>query len=102
MKTRLKDKVTFAEYDTAEIIKTKEDIIAFLEGAIAENDPEYLLKIIDDISRSKGMTQVARELGVTRQALYQSLTLDENPSFKTVFKLLDLWGLQVKFQPKGA
>jgi probable addiction module antidote protein len=102
MKTATKKKVTFAEYDTAEVIETKEDIIAFLEGAMVENDPEYLLKIIGDISRSKGMTQVARELGVTRKGLYKSLAPDGNPSFKTVFKLLDLLGLRVRLEPKSA
>ena len=102
MKTAVKKKVTFSKWDPAEIIETKETVIAFLECALEDYDPEYLLEIIGDICRSKGMTQIARELGVTRKGLYKSLAPDGNPSFKTVFKLLDLLGLRVKLEQKSA
>ena len=102
MKTAIKEKITFSEYDPAEYIEDKEDVIAFLEGAIAANDPEELLRTVGNITRSKGMTKIAKELGVTRKGLYKSLAPDGNPSFKTVFKLLDILGLQVKLEPKAA
>jgi len=51
-------------YDPAEYIETKEDVIAFLEGALEENDPEFLLETIGHIARSKGMAQVAKELNI--------------------------------------
>ncbi len=96
------EKITFAEYDPAEIINDKEDILVFLESAIAENDPEYLLRIIGAITRSQGMTQIAKELGIDRAGLYKSLAPDGNPSFKTVFKLLDILGFQLKMELKQA
>ena len=102
MKVTVKKKITFSDWDPAEIIEDKEDIIAFLEGAIAENDPEELLRTIGNITRSKGMTQIARELGVTRKGLYKSLAPDGNPSFKTVFRLLDILGLRIKLEEKSA
>ena len=55
------EKVTVADWDPAEVITTKEDVIAFLEGAIEENDPEFLLETIGQIARSKGMAQLAKE-----------------------------------------
>ena len=102
MKTIAKGKVTFSEYDPAEYIEDKEDIIAHLRVALEENDPDFLLRTIGDIARSKGMTQIARELGIDRKGLYKSLAPDGNPSFKTIFKLLDILGLQVRLEPKAA
>ncbi|MCL1993026.1 MAG: putative addiction module antidote protein [Spirochaetes bacterium] len=101
MKTATMEKVAFKKWDPAEIIETKETAIVFLQCALEENDPECLLKTVGDICRSKGMTQIARELGVTRKGLYKSLAPDGNPSFKTVFRLLDLLGLSIKLEPKG-
>ena len=100
--TKTREKITFSDWDPAEIIDTKEDVVAFLEVALEENDPDFLLRTIGHIARSKGMTQIARELGVTRKGLYKSLAPDGNPSFKTVFKLLDLLGLQMKLEKKSA
>ena len=102
MKATANEKITFKKYDPAEYINDKETVIAFLEGALGENDPEFLLKTMGDIARSKGMTKIAKELGLDRKGLYKSLAPDGNPSFKTVFKLLDILGLQIKLERKGA
>ena len=102
MKTNVKGKVTFAKYDSAEYINTKEDVIALLETAIEENDPDFLLSVIGDIARSKGMTKISKELNIDRKGLYKSLAPDGNPSFKTVFKLFDILGLRVRLEPKVA
>ena len=100
--TRTKEKITFSDWDPAEVIETKEDVIALLEVALEENDPDFLLSVIGDIARSKGMTQIAKELNLDRKGLYKSLAPDGNPSFKTVFKLIDLLGLRLKMELKTA
>ena len=102
MKAAVKEKVSFAKYDPADYIKTKEAVIAHLEVAVEENDPDFLLRTIGHIARSKGMTKLAKELGIDRVGLYKSLAPDGNPSFKTVFKLLDLLGLRLKLEEKSA
>ena len=93
-------KVTFAKWDPAEYIDTKEAVIAFLVGALEENDPDFLLRTMGDIARSKGMTQIAKEMNLSRKGLYKSLAPDGNPSFRTVFKLLDILGLRLKIEQK--
>ncbi|MCL2721862.1 MAG: putative addiction module antidote protein [Treponema sp.] len=90
------------KYYPAKIIETKEDAIIFLEEAIEENDPEFLLKTIGNIARSKGMTQLAKELNIDRVGLYKSFAPNGNPSFKTVFKLIDLLGLRIRLEQKSA
>jgi len=102
MGTIKEEKITFEDWELADDIETKEDVIGILEVALEENDPDFLLSVINDIAKSKGMTQIARELGVDRRGLYKSLAPDGNPSFKTVFKLLDLLGLRMKLEQKSA
>ena len=86
----------------ADHINTKEDVLNYLEAALEENDPDFLLEVIGDIARSKGMAQIAKDLNLARESLYRSLSHDGNPSFKTVFKLLDLLGLRVRLELKAA
>jgi probable addiction module antidote protein len=102
VKTDAMEKVTFAKFDPAEYINTKADVIALLEVVLEENDPDFLLRAIGNIARSKGMTQIAKELNIDRAGLYKSLAPDGNPSFKTVFKLLDLLGLHIRLEQKTA
>ena len=95
-------KPAFTDFDPAKYIKDKETVIAFLEEALAENDPDFLLRTVGHIARSRGMSELARELGLDRKGLYKALAPDGNPSFRTVFKLLDVLGLRVRLERKVA
>jgi len=101
MRTIANEKVTFEKWDSAEALTSKERVIAYLEVALEENDPDFLISALGDIARSKGMTQLARELNIDRKGLYKSLAPDGNPSFKTVFKLLDLMGMRLRLEQKS-
>jgi probable addiction module antidote protein len=90
------------EWDVAEILDTKEDVIACLEVALAEGNTQFLFETLGSLTRAKGMAQIARELGVTREGLYKSLSPDGHPSFETVFKLMDILGLRLKMELKSA
>jgi probable addiction module antidote protein len=90
------------KWDPAEFIDTKEDVIAHLDVALEDGDMEFLLKTVGHIARSEGMAQIARELGVTREGLYKSLSPAGNPSFETVLKLLDILGFRLKLEKKSA
>ena len=98
------EKLTVSDWDLAEEIETKEDVIGTLEAvielAMQENDPEFLFKAIGDIARSKGMAQIARELNLDRSSLYKSLSPSGNPSFTTIVKVLDNLGFQLSVKQK--
>ena len=100
MDTETMEKTTFEKWDLADDIETREDVIGILEAALEENDPEFLFKVIGDIARSKGMAQIARELNLNRESLYRSLSQDGNPSFVTIFKVLDNLGFQLSIRQK--
>ena len=86
----------------AEFIDTKEDVIAHLSVALEENDLDFLLSILNALARSKGMAQIAAELGVTREGLYKSLSPGSNPTFSTVMKTLDTLGFKLNIGLKKA
>ena len=96
------EKIKTSKWDPSEIIETKEDVIAFLEEALEENDPEFLFKTIGYIARSKGMAQIARELNLNREGLYTALSPQGNPSFVTVSRVLDNLGFSLSIKLKKA
>jgi probable addiction module antidote protein len=87
-------------WDIADHINTKEDVTAYLEAALEENDTSLLFAVLGDIARSKGMAQIAKDLNLARESLYRSLAQDGNPSFNTVVKVLDNLGYQLSVRQK--
>ncbi|MDR2900262.1 MAG: putative addiction module antidote protein [Treponema sp.] len=94
------EKITVSDWDLADEIETREDVIGILEAALEENDIEFLFKVIGDIARSKGMALIARELNLNRESLYRSLSQEGNPSFGTIVKVLDNLGFQLSVKQK--
>jgi probable addiction module antidote protein len=90
------------EWDMADNINTKDEVYAYLQSAIEENNTETLFDVIGAIARSKGMMMIAKELGLSRESLYKSLSPDGNPSFSTVLKVLDLLGYRMQIIQKSA
>ena len=91
-----------SKWDMAEFIETREDVIAHLRLALEENDVDFLLSVLNALARSKGMAQVAADLGVSREGLYKSLAPGSNPAFGTVIKTLDNLGFKLNIELKAA
>jgi probable addiction module antidote protein len=96
------EKITVSDFDAAEYIRTKADVVAYLEAALEENDPKLLLAVIGDIARSEGMARLAQELNLDRKGLYKALSPEGNPSFITVAKVLDKLGFRLNIERKSA
>lgn len=84
-----------APYDAAEFLETDEDIVAYLNAALDDGDPALVPAALGDIARACGMTQLARETGVTRDGLYKALSPTGNPSFATVQKVVKALGYKL-------
>ena len=91
-----------SKWDMAEFIDTREDVIAHLSVALEENDIDFLLSIINALARSKGMAQIALDLGVSREGLYKTLSPGSNPAFGTIIKTLDSLGFKLSVELKQA
>lgn len=83
-------------WDAAEHLETKEDIAAYLEAALEDGDPAVIVAALDDIARSKGMTQITHETELGRESLYKALAIEGNPEFATVLKVLKALGLRLQ------
>ncbi|MDD5037124.1 MAG: putative addiction module antidote protein [Methylococcaceae bacterium] len=90
---------TFTRYDSAEYLKTEADIAAYFEAALelaqAEDDPAFLLKAVGVIARTRNMSQLAKDIGISREGLYKALSSEGNPSFFTVMKMVKALGLHL-------
>lgn len=87
-------------WDAAEHLKTKEDMAAYLEAALEENDSALIAAALGDIARAKGMTYIAKETGLGRESLYKTLSPEGNPEFSTILKIVNALGLKLYAGPK--
>ena len=82
-------------WDSAEHLRTEEDIAAYLDAVLEENDPALVTHALGVIARAKGMSQIARETGLGRESLYKALSSEGHPEFTTVLKVIKALGLQL-------
>jgi probable addiction module antidote protein len=86
---------TTTRWDAADSLGTLEDVAAYLEAAIEDGDPRMIAAALGDIARAKGMSQIARETGLSRESLYRALSENGNPEFGTVIKVIRALGLKL-------
>jgi probable addiction module antidote protein len=91
------EKTETTPYDVADHLRTPEEMAAYLEACMeeADGDAAFIAKALGDIARAKGMTQVARDTGLSRESLYKSLSGECVPSFDTVIKVIRALGLKL-------
>lgn len=87
-------------YDVAEQLRTPEEMAAYLDAWLtdAPDDAAGIARALGDIARAKGMTQVARDSGLSRESLYKALSENGNPSFATVLKVAKALGVRLHAQ----
>ncbi len=90
-------KTTTSRYDVAEHLRTSEEMAAYLEACLeeADGDATFIAKALGDIARAKGMSQVARDAGLSRESLYKALSGDRAPGFDTILKVMGALGLKL-------
>jgi probable addiction module antidote protein len=88
------------KWDTAEHLKTDEDMAAHLEACLEEagDDAAFIAKALGNIARAKGMTQLSKDTGLGRESLYKALSGEGNPSFATILKVTHALGLKFHVQ----
>jgi probable addiction module antidote protein len=87
-------------FDVADYLRTPEDIAAYLDAWLKEapDDATGIARALGDIARAKGMGQVAREAGVSRESLYRALSTKGNPTLATVLKVTKALGVKLHVQ----
>lgn len=90
-----------APFDAADYLDTPEDIAFYLEAVLEDGDPALIAAALGDVARSKGMSAVSRQAGVTREALYKALSENGDPKLSTLIGVLKALGLQLAVRPEN-
>jgi len=90
-------KTLTTRYDVAEHLRTPDEMSAYLEACLeeADGDAAFIAKALGDIAKAKGMSQIAKDTGLSRESLYKALSGERTPSFDTVLKVLNALGLKL-------
>ena len=90
-------KTTLSRYDVADQLRTPQEMAAYLEACIDEaaGDAAFIAKALGDIARAKGMSQVARDAGLSRESLYKALSGERSPDFSTILRVMAALGLSL-------
>ena len=90
-------KTKTTRYDVAEHLRTPVEMAAYLEACLEEanGDAAFIAKALGDIARAKGMSQVARDAGLSRESLYKALSGERSPAFETILKVIGALGLKL-------
>lgn len=86
------------EFDPAEYIKDEEGIAAYLTAIMEDNDPALLAAALGDIARARGMSEIAKASGITREALYRALRPNAQPRFDTISRVCAALGVRLVAQ----
>ena len=84
-------------YDVSEHLRTPQEMAAYLDAWLDEapEDAAGIARALGDIARAKGMSQVAKDAGLSRESLYRALSAEGNPSFATVLKVARALGVKL-------
>jgi probable addiction module antidote protein len=90
-------KTKTTKYDVAEYLRTPEEMAAYLEACLEEanGDAAFVAKALGNIARAKGMSQVAKDAGLSRESLYKALSGERVPAFDTILKVISALGLKL-------
>jgi probable addiction module antidote protein len=97
-------KLSSKTWDSSEYLKKPEDIAVYLSDMLSDPEacanPALMTHALGVVARAKGMTEIARETGLSRESLYKALSEDGNPSFATVMKVLQALSIELRAQAK--
>ncbi|MCK9515491.1 MAG: addiction module antidote protein [Ottowia sp.] len=88
-------------FDVTEMLQTDQDIAEYLTLVIEDGDPALLAATLGDIARARGMTQIARDAGIGREALYKALRPGAAPRFDTIARVCKALGVKLVAQVQG-
>jgi probable addiction module antidote protein len=90
------------DFDPAQYLDNEESIAAYLTGILEENNAALLASALGDIARARGMTEIAKAAGITREALYKALRPNSAPRFDTISRVCAALGVRLVAQATPA
>lgn len=90
------------DFDAVPYLDSEDVIATYLTEILGANDAGLLASALGDIARARGMTEIAKSAGITREALYKALRLGSEPRFDTVNRVCAALGVRLIVQPVHA
>ena len=90
------------DFEVSDYLEDADAIAEYLTIVLEDGDPSLLIAALGDIARAKGMSEVSRESGLAREALYKALRAGAQPRFDTVMRVLRTLGVRLVAQPLSA
>ena len=87
-------KLKTTRYDSADYLDSDAAVNAYMEEALATEDPAFIAHALGTIARARGMARIARKTGLSRESLYKALSAEGNPEFGTVIRVMHALGLK--------
>ena len=91
--------VKISKFDAADYLKTPEVIAAYLTEAFETNDAAYICTALDTVARAKGVGDVAKATGLSRESLYKTFKETAKPEFDTVRRVMQSFGVKLVAEP---
>jgi len=98
----MNDKIRIADlpnFDMAEQLKSEEDIAEYISMVLEDGDMAELTRALGTVARARGMTDIARQSGLTREGLYKALRPNATPGFDTIMRVLKALGITLHAKP---
>ncbi|PWW46778.1 addiction module antidote protein [Melaminivora alkalimesophila] len=95
-----KSKIKTRPFDMANYLRDEEEVAEYLRQVLEDGDPAELAAALGDVARARGMTQLARDTGLSRESLYKSLSGERAPSSDTLFKVIRAMGFKLSLHPQ--
>lgn len=87
------------DFDASKYLDSEDAIAEYLTAIIGENDPSLLAAALGDIARSRGMSEISKSSGITREALYKALRPKAQPRFETISRVCEALGVRLVAKP---
>ncbi|MDE5682311.1 MAG: putative addiction module antidote protein [Mailhella sp.] len=95
-----KGNIKFYPFDTAMFLDNDEIIVSYLQDAMQEGDKEFM-KALETVARAKGMTELAKRTGLSRESLYKTLNGETKPRFESIQKILAALNIKLSLVAAG-
>jgi probable addiction module antidote protein len=87
--------IELKSYDVAERLDSNDEIRHYLDAAFEDGDPAIIKNALANAARARGMSEIAKDAGITRAGLYRALSEDGNPTLETMLKLTRALGVRL-------
>jgi probable addiction module antidote protein len=86
-------KVAIREFEASGYLDSEEAIAEFLAACLEDPDPNVFLGALGEVAKARGVAQLAKDTGLSRESLYKTFSSGTKPRFETILKITNALGV---------